>query len=108
MYRCYDITPGDMNYHSLSVLMKAYDDGFSRSFNQDSFGELRVYFDDSDATGTLLFSDSLGSLNNKYGNKLAVGEQTVIRQPGNWVGTQEIFVKTSTATGRIHVEAIGR
>src|SRR5437899_8785567 len=107
MYRIYDITIGDTNYHSLSVLMSAYDAGFSRPFNQDSFGELRVFFDDSDATGTLLFSDALGSVNNKYGNKLGVGDQTVIRQAGDWIGTQEIFVKTSTATGRIHVEAIG-
>src|SRR5438046_9725808 len=102
MYRWYDVTIGDTNFHKLSLLLASYDAGVGRDFNQDSFSELRVYFDDSDATGTLLFSDASGAAGNKYGNKLSVGDQTVIRQDGNWIDTQEIYVKTSTAKGRIH------
>src|SRR5439155_22730113 len=108
VYRCYDVTIGDTNFHKLSLLLAGYDAGVGRDFNQDSFSELRIYFDDTDATGTLLFSDASGAPGSKYGNKLSVGVQTVNRQDGNWIDTQEIYVKASTATGRIHVEAVGR
>ena len=109
MYRCIDVTPGDTNLHQLYALMTAYDTARSRSTNQSSFAEVRIYFDDSDATGVLYFCDNkaTGTPPNFYGNKIGVGDQTVLRPTKDILGLQEVYVACSTATGRLHIELIG-
>src|SRR5689334_16734790 len=104
MYRVFDVTIGNTALHKLSDLMGAFDVARSRSTIQFEVSELRVYFDDTNPAGVLYFCDgyATGAPPTFYGNKLGSGDQTVFRQEGNWIPTQEIYVATSTATGRIH------